>query len=576
LNLIEALEICKKPFAPDARPFNVFLACGFTPLHLQTFLAAHVRQGSPALHPHIKTGLYGDLAGSLERLNPAETDVVVVAIEWPDLDPRLGVRVLGGWNTSSLSEIVRSAESQLARIDRALRAAARSIPVVISTPTLLLPPLFYTAPDLLSAEKAQLLQAITSFMSGLAPEPHIRVVDSQALSLVAPLDSRHDLKSEIATGFPYKLPFASVLGDVLASLAIPRSPKKGLITDLDDTVWSGILGEVGVDGVSWSLDEHAQIHGLYQQFLASLASAGILVGVASKNDPTLVQQAFDRKDLLLKKENVFPFEVHWHRKSESVQRILKAWNIGPEAVIFIDDSGMEAAEVRAAFPQMECHVFKQNDYQSVWDLLVTLRSAFGKNAISQEDAIRLQSLRNAAPLLEAVDGHGTSDEFLKQTDAVVTFDYTKSAKGGRAFELVNKTNQFNLNGRRLTESAWSAHLADPSSFLVTISYQDRFGPLGKIAVVLGRRQNKKLLVNSWVMSCRAFSRRIEHQTLKQLFEKFDADSLSFDFQPTDRNGPLQDLFKEFWGAPDLRPVLSRDFFYEKAPRLFHRVEEVNA
>ena len=116
------------------------------------------------------------------------------------------------------------------------------------------------------------------------------------------------------TGFPYKLPYTSTFARMLASLVSNRAPKKGLITDLDDTVWSGILGEVGVDGINWTLEHHSQVHGLYQQFLSSLASAGVLIGVASKNDPALVQEAFARKDLLLQKENVFPFEVHWNRQ----------------------------------------------------------------------------------------------------------------------------------------------------------------------------------------------------------------------------------------------------------------------
>ena len=308
---------------------RIFLACGFTPLHLQTFLHAHLRQLMPTNGVEIKTGLYGDLAGTLERLNPADLSAVIVPLEWSDLDSRLGIRILGGWQTADLQEIVASSELQLSRLERALKAVARNLPVIISLPTLPLPPLFFTSPSVVSAEKAKLLALVAKFASALSTEPGIRILDSQTLDSISSSNSSFDIKSEILTGFPYKLPFASAFAGLLASLVPTPSPKKGLITDLDDTFWLGILGEVGVDGVSWTLDQHSHIHGLYQQFLSSLASAGVLVGVASKNDSALVQQAFDRQDLLLKKERVFPFEVHWHRKSESVQRILKSWNIGP-------------------------------------------------------------------------------------------------------------------------------------------------------------------------------------------------------------------------------------------------------
>jgi FkbH-like protein len=577
VNLLEALELSKKPAPAGASPLRIFLACGFTPLHLQTFLLAHLRQLLPENQIEIKTGLYGDLPGTLERLNPADLNTVVVPLEWSDLDSRLGIRILGGWQAGNLQEIVASSELQLSRIERALRAAAQNVTVVVSLPTLPLPPLFFTPPAVESSEKARLQAAVATFASSLSAVQGVRILDPQALDLLSPLNTRFDIKSEILTGFPYKLPFTSAFAGALASLVPTPSPKKGLITDLDDTLWLGILGEVGVDGVGWTLDHHSHIHGLYQQFLSSLASAGVLVGVASKNDSALVQQAFDRQDLLLKKDHVFPFEVHWHPKSESVQRILKAWNIGPEAVVFIDDSPMEVAEVQAAFPAMECLVFKKDDYQSVWDLLLRLRAAFGKNSISKEDAFRLDSLRHAAPLLDAsVEGGSAPDDFLKRADSLITFDFNKNDKDGRAFELVNKTNQFNLNGKRFNESEWNKLLADPQSFLLTASYQDKYGPLGKIAVLLGQANGSQLHVHSWVMSCRAFSRRIEHHTLKHLFEKFDADAMLFDFQSTPRNGPLQDLFTELLGAASQSGVkISRALFREKSPQLFHRVEELS-
>ena len=575
LNLIEALELSKKPLPDGAKYFSVILACGFNPLHLQTFLHAHLRQALPDRRIQIKTGLFGDLAGTLERVSAGSHDALVVPFEWPDLDARLGVRTLGGWQVADLPEILSSVEMLLSRFERVLKTAARFAPVIISLPTLPLPPLFYTAPTVASPQKMQLLAALAKFAAALSSESAIRILDAQALDLASPMNARYDLKSDLFTGFPYKLPHASTFAGLLADLVRPRSPKKGLITDLDDTLWSGILGEVGIDGVSWNLDHHSQLHGVYQQFLASLASAGILIGVASKNDPAFVQQAFEREDLLLKKANIFPFEVHWSRKSDSVQRILKAWNIGPEAVIFVDDSPMEVAEVQAAFPAIECLLFKKDDYQSVGDLLVHLREAFGKSAISQEDSIRLESLRNAPSFPDSHgEGGNVSDEFLQRSVSLISFDFSKKNKDGRAFELINKTNQFNLNGLRYTESEWSKFLADPSTFILTSSYKDKYGPLGKIAVLLGKTDGNKLKINSWVMSCRAFSRRIEHRTLQQLFEKYRPDEIVLDFQPTPRNGPLQDFLAKLTGAavqPNM--TISRAAFLEKLPPLFHQVEE---
>src|SRR5438105_12633516 len=102
MTLIEALERLKLPVAEKARPLRVFLACGFTPLHLQTFLAAHLRNLYPACRVELNSGLFGDLIGNLERLRPEEHDALAVVIEWTDLDSRLGMRTFGGWQVQKL------------------------------------------------------------------------------------------------------------------------------------------------------------------------------------------------------------------------------------------------------------------------------------------------------------------------------------------------------------------------------------------------------------------------------------------------------------------------------------------
>jgi FkbH-like protein len=577
VNLIEALEILKQAVPEDdEHPLRVFLGCGFTPLHLQTFLAAHLRKRLPQELVEVKTGLFGDLAGSVERLQASECDVLAVVIEWQDLDPRLGIRSLGGWRTTDLPDVVKSANQAVSRLEQALRRASASIPICVCMPTLPLPPLFTTPTRQAGDYELQLRQLVSSLAASISNKSSIYVLNSQRLDELSSPHARFDVQSELMAGFPYKLPHASAVAELLAALVQNPTPKKGLITDLDDTLWSGILGEIGKDGVSWDLDKHTHMHGLYQQFLVSLASTGVLIAVASKNDRALVERAFERSDMILSKENVYPFEVHWSRKSESTQRILKTWNIGPEAAVFIDDSPMEVAEVKAAFPEMECIVFPSNDYQAIWDLLKRMRDLFGKSIVSTEDSIRLKSIRGAGALRKAREISGDSlDDFLQSADASIRFTFGKQAADSRAFELINKTNQFNLNGKRLSHAAWETYLNDPATFLMTASYQDKFGPLGKIEVLLGRIQGKVLRIDSWVMSCRAFSRRIEHQSLKQLFQKFDAEEICFDYQATPRNGPLQEFFTGLLGAPPVTELrFSRAAFSGRSPSLFHRVEEV--
>ena len=497
-----------------------------------------------------------------------------MVLEWPDLDPRLGVRTLGGWKTAHLPDIVSSAAHALSLLQASIVHASGLAPVYVSTPTLPLPPLFAAPPRQAGIHELQLRELIASFSSAIASQPDVCVVNTQLLAEISPPRERFDVVSDLQTGFPYKLSHASRLAECLTELVLPPAPKKALITDLDNTLWAGILGEVGAEGVSWSLDLGTQLHGIYQQFLESLASAGVLLAVASKNEMQNVERAFERDDLRISKESIYPFEVHWLRKSESVRRILELWNIAPDVVTFLDDSPTEVAEVKDAFPEMECIVFPKADHEAFWALLKQLRGTFGRATINAEDLIRMKSIREATALHAVELNPASLDDFLRGVSASMRIEFTKSAQDNRAFELFNKTNQFNLNGKRLTEAYWRSYLLNPEAFLMTVTYQDKYGPLGKIAAILGKSDHKMVQIDHWVMSCRAFSRRIEHQTLRQIFDRFQAEEISFDFQPTPRNMPLQAFFVDVLGVPP-HPGCSVSFssFSNQSFQLFQRVEE---
>ena len=574
MKLLEALEILRRPAPDDGPVLRASLACGFTPLHLETFLHAHLRQAFPARPVELTTGLFGDLPGNLERAGASGAEAVAAVVEWSDVDPRLGLRSLGGWRSTDVEDILSAASSALDRLEHVLTGLAGDATVACCLPTLPLPPLFSPSPGESGAHELRLRELVAAFGASLAGRPGVRVVSDQHLDASSPGAERRDVKGELTAGFPYKLGHASALAGALVTLIRDVPPKKGLITDLDDVLWSGLVGEVGGEGVGWTLDAGAQEHGLYQQLLASLASAGVLVGVASKNEAAFVQEAFRRDDIALAEDAVFPFEVNWGPKSESVTRILDVWNIGPDAVVFVDDSPTELAEVQAAFPDLECLLFPTGDHDGVLAFLGRLRELFGKRTVSDEDAIRLASIRSAASAPADEGSSGYSDDFLGSAGGEVTFTAAASAFP-RAVELINKTNQFNLNGRRVTEPELHKVLQDPDAFLLTVSYRDRFGPLGKIATLLGRRAGDGLQVDSWVMSCRAFSRRIEHHFVAYLFERFGVEEIAFDYAPTPRNVVLREFMSSVADgeASDQRLRMTRSAFLANAPALVHHVNE---
>jgi FkbH-like protein len=183
--------------------------------------------------------------------------------------------------------------------------------------------------------------------------------------------------------------------------------------------------------------------------------------------------------------------------------------------------------------------------------------------------LRLASIRASSHRPDSLAGT-TPEEFLKSLGAEISLIYDRPDE--RAFELVNKTNQFNLNGRRLDEAAWRAMRAEPDRFLLSVSYRDKFGPLGKIAVVSGRRKDGELWLDIWVMSCRAFSRRIEFQTLKSLFGRLGGESAALGLAVTDRNGPFRDFVRALTGAEPAGPIrVTKADFLASCPKLYAKV-----
>jgi FkbH-like protein len=573
MTVSEALQIIRDARTRPEPPARMALACGFEPLHLATLATAHLQRRTRERCVEVRTGIYGDLLGNVERLSEEGGEALLVVCEWSDLDRRLGLRDLGGWRPADLADVLVHARGAAERLRAAIERAATRLPVAVCGPTLPLPPATHTPGYLRGEQVAELHAIVADLIVALARADGVHVVDAQRLDLRSPLAERLDVKAYLTKGFPYRVPHASTVSDLLAELVRPAPRKKGLITDLDDVLWRGILGEEGGAGVSWDLDRKTHAHGLYQQLLASLAESGVLLAVASKADRQVVETGLASTELLIGGDRFFPVEAHWDPKSLSVERILRAWNVGADSVVFVDDSPAELAEVAAAHPGIECVRFPTDDDAEIYALLGRLRDLFGTPRLSAEDALRAASVRRSAALTAEFEGGATrQDAFLADAEQQLTTAPVTLADA-RPLELVNKTNQFNVNGRRYTDGEWRELLARPDAVALVFAYQDKYGPLGKIAVVAGRRVGDALEVETWVLSCRAFSRRVEWAILDVLFTRLGIDTIAFRYRATAKNHLVKELFGGAIGTEptdDAAVRLSRADFERHCPELFFR------
>ena len=275
MKLIESVTLANGAVPEGACDLSIFLACGFEPLHLKTFLTARERLRVPASRVVVKTGLFGDLAGNLGRAAQSGAAGCAVVAEWGDLDSRLGFRESAVWQPSMLEDTLATVSAALQRLERGIAALSERMPVVLSLPGLPLPPLAPTIPGAVSEWELRLRSLVAGFATRVVHSGRVRVVGAQ-LDQISPLLSRQDMRADFLNGFPYSSLHADTLAAALSSLLHPPVPKKGIITDLDDTLWKGIVGDAGPNGVSWDLAGKSRVHGLYQQVLRNLAARGVL------------------------------------------------------------------------------------------------------------------------------------------------------------------------------------------------------------------------------------------------------------------------------------------------------------
>src|SRR5215471_9028014 len=176
MNFLSALELIRCQVLDGTTPRKLFLACGFTPVYLPVFINAELIALQPSRKNEIKSGLFGDLLGNVQRGQASDCEALLVVVEWSDIDPRLGVRTLGGWRTSDLPSILSAAEQQLARLSEAIAAAANTGPIALSFPTLPQPPLFYARNIQATAEQVRLQEIVGACEAHLVSLKNTRLV----------------------------------------------------------------------------------------------------------------------------------------------------------------------------------------------------------------------------------------------------------------------------------------------------------------------------------------------------------------------------------------------------------------
>jgi len=349
----------------------------------------------------------------------------------------------------------------------------------------------------------------------VAPVSNVHLISSATVQEFYPVASVHDPISERLAQIPYTADFYAALGTILARKAasLRRAPYKVIVVDLDNTLWTGVAGEDGWQGVRLDAGRLA-----LQELLLKQREQGALLAVCSKNNEADAWEVFEqRPEMLLKKQHFSAWQINWDPKSVNIRRIAQQLSLGADSFIFLDDCGKECAEVRAQVPE----VLTLQIPASSSDLTNFARHiwAFDRGKVTAEDRLRVESYElEQARALEAQKA-GSLEDFVASLALQVTIEPIRTESVARVAQLTQRTNQFNTTTIRRTEAELKSTLENGSLQGLTVAVRDRFGDYGNVGAVLYNLASSSLVVDSFMLSCRALGRGVEHAIVRYLGEE---------------------------------------------------------
>jgi FkbH-like protein len=328
--------------------------------------------------------------------------------------------------------------------------------------------------------------------------------------------------------------------------ASSRPPAKVLVVDLDNTLWRGILGEDGPNGLEMGPAGAGWPHRSLQQALLQLKANGILLAVCSKNNPDDALEALaQHPDCLLRPQDFAALEIGWEPKSQGLRRIAERLRLGIDSLVFLDDSAFERAEVGKALPEVTVLDFPDDPASLVACLCDC--PAFDSLRVTTEDRERSASYAAEARREELQRASTSPEEFFRSLNITLRLFRADATQFDRLYQLILKTNQFNLTTERLTPEEFRETLHRPDALVLGMRVADTLGDSGVVGLaIVNGIGSKSLTVTTFLLSCRVIGRTVENAFLSWLVARASATDVTevrLSFRPTGRNQVALDFLK---------------------------------
>ena len=377
---------------------------------------------------------------------------------------------------------------------------------------------------------------------------YVHVNDVESLSakhgLLEWFDARYWFHAKQPVSFDCLLPYVRNIARIIGALF--GCSAKCLVLDLDNTLWGGVVGDDGPEGlVIGEGNPVGEAFKAFQEYLLKLKERGVMLAVCSKNEESNALAPFEKRpEMVLKHEDFVSFKANWLPKPDNLREIASELNIGIDTLVFVDDNPAERQHVRLSLPEVK--VVELSEDPTDYPYLLDGAGLFETTVVSAEDRERTQKYHEntqRARLQESAGDYTSYLASLRQRAVVKPFEEMQL---DRITQLINKTNQFNLTTLRQSRSQVEALMRNGSVLTAYVRLADRFGDNGLISVFVGHKESQELWIDEWLMSCRVLKRGVEQLLCNYAVDRaraMDVTRLRGVYIPTKANRLVCDHYK---------------------------------
>nr|WP_316639088.1 HAD-IIIC family phosphatase [uncultured Roseateles sp.] len=508
---------------------------------IETLLKHHLYP--QRLRPVVEFGGYGTMAqdvlapdGPLDRLKP---DLIVLALSLDELDPNYGSP---GWTQEA-------ARAELAGLFELL-ASRTTATIAVHNFIAPLWPEQGLVVDPRGRDLASQVDELNRFVAETVRThaPRFVLMDWQRTLQRLGAEAALDERGRYLWRAPFRRPFLDAWAQQLARVAraLKGRTKKVLVLDCDNTLWGGVVGEDGMEGIR--LDGHQHPGRAFVDFQTSvlhLAERGVLITLCSKNNEADVFEVLDNHPWCrIKRTHLAGWRINWRDKASNIAELAEELNLGLDAFVFVDDNPAECALVSQMLPQVTVLQVPKKLHELPPLLLQT--GLFDSLHITDEDRNRARLYQGESQRKSARGAFGDIDEYLQSLQTAATIRLASAAEIPRVAQLTQKTNQFNLTTRRYAEPEVRQLANDPDAAVYSLSARDRFGSLGLVGVLFVRFSDDVARIDTFLMSCRALGRRLEAAMVEHCLADITARRpvlrWEAEYNPSSKNAQVAD----FW------------------------------